>query len=192
MLKKRMSGGGCPRDLLHHLAARSGPAPGSGRPSGRPWFGGGAFVALRRRVVPSRLQVVLHPVVRRRTADEVESVLVEIEQDGVADHVAVVVAGDELFRLIDLEVLEAVDAEIREELQRVGALDVEVGHVVRLVEQRAALAPRALLVAPVRELGPNHRKGIGPDLRIAQQVDRALRTFQGGLQAVVGHGGRGL
>ena len=43
--------------------------------------------------------------------DEVDAVLVEEEEDRVADHVAVVIAGDELLRLADLEVLERVDAE---------------------------------------------------------------------------------
>ena len=70
-----------------------------------------------------------------RTADQIEFVLVEIKENRVADHVAVVVARDELLRLIDLEILEAVDAEIGEHLERVGALDVEIRHVVRLVEQ---------------------------------------------------------
>ena len=48
-----------------------------------------ALVALDRRVVAAGLAVVLHPVVRRRAPDEVEELVVEVEEDRVADDVAV-------------------------------------------------------------------------------------------------------
>jgi hypothetical protein len=110
--------------------------------------------------------------VRGRAPDEAEAILVEVEEDRVADHVAVVVDRDELLRLVHGEGLEAVHAGGLEQLQRIGALDVEVGHVVRLVEETARLPPGVLLVAPVRELGGDLRVHVGPDLRVAGELHR--------------------
>jgi hypothetical protein len=103
-----------------------------------------------------------------------------VEQDGVADEVALVVDRDELLGPVDGEVLEAVHAGVAQELQRIGAGDEQVGHVVGLVEQGDGVAPRALLRAPVRELG-RHGEDRGPRLRVAQQLD-------GGAGAVDGFG----
>ena len=47
----------------------------------------------------------------RGAADEVEQILVEVEEDHVADHIAVVVTGDELLRPARLKTLEAINAE---------------------------------------------------------------------------------
>jgi hypothetical protein len=98
-----------------------------------------------------------------------------------------VVARDELLRLIDLEVLERVDAEVGQHLERIGALEVEIGHVVRLIEQRAGLAPGPLLVAPVREFVAHDRKGVRPDLRIAHHLDRIARRLERFLQRSITH-----
>ena len=137
--------------------------------------GGRALVTLDADVVPAGLRVVLDPVVRGRAADEAHPVLVEEEEDPVSDHVAVVVAGDELLRLVHGCVLERVDAEVGEEPDHVGALDVEIRHVVRLVEERARVAPRGLLVPPVRELTRHRRIDVRADLRVARHLDRAAR-----------------
>ncbi len=145
------------------------------------------LVALHTDVVPTGLGVVLHPVVRGRTAHEDDAVLGHAEEDPVADHVPVVVAGDELLRLVDGEALEAVDAELREQRDDIGALDVQVGHVVRLVEQRAGLPPGALLVAPVGELTRHLRIDIRPDLRVARQLDGAADRAQHVLQTAMTH-----
>ena len=67
-------------------------------PAGR--VGGGALVTLDGHVVVAGLGVELHPVVRGRTTDEAHPVLVEEEEDRVADDVAVVIAGDELLGLV--------------------------------------------------------------------------------------------
>jgi hypothetical protein len=61
-------------------------------------------------------------------------------------------------------VLEAVDAEIREHLERIRTLDVHVGHVMRLIEERTRFTPRSLFVSPVRELVANDRKRVRTDL----------------------------
>src|SRR5580704_8858494 len=98
-----------------------------------------------------------------------------------------VIACDKLLGLIHLEVMEGIHAEIREKLQRIGALDIKVRHVVRLVEQSTCFAPRALLVPPVCELMANHGKGIRADLRVTQQVYRIPDGLQSFFQACVTH-----
>ena len=121
---------------------------------------GGALVALDRHVVAAGLGVVLHPVVGGGTSDEAHAVFVEEEEDPVADHVAVVVAGDELLGLVHREVLEGVHAERGEQPDHVGALDVEVGHVVRLVEEGArsrARRPARLASSRTRPAPPGRR-----------------------------------
>src|SRR4029077_1373722 len=100
---------------------------------------GGALVALRRGVVVSRLAVVLDPVVRGRAPYETEEIVVEVEENGIADDIAVVVAGDELLGLVDGKIVKAVDGKIRQQPERVGSLDVEIRHVVRLVEETGRL-----------------------------------------------------
>ena len=73
-----------------------------------------ALVAFRGGVITAGLQVVVNPIGGGRAADEIEAVFVEIEENGVADHVAVMAAGDELLGLIHLEILESVYAEVGE------------------------------------------------------------------------------
>ena len=85
--------------------------------------------------------MILNPVVRGRPPDQIEGILRKMKKDGISDHVAVVVAGDELLGLVDGKVPDAVDAEVRQQLECLGTLDVHVGHVVRLVEQHGGLLP---------------------------------------------------
>src|SRR5262249_59741171 len=72
------------------------------------------FVAEGAGLVAAGLDVVLHPIVSGRTPDQIESILAHREQNRIADDVAVVIARYELLRLIRLEVLKAVDAQIGE------------------------------------------------------------------------------
>ena len=65
-----------------------------------------------------------------------------------------------------------------DQFQGIGAFDRLLHHVVGLVEKNAALAPRALLVAPVRVFGGDHRIDIRSYPRIPQQWYR----IAGGLQ----------
>jgi hypothetical protein len=122
--------------------------------------------------------VELNPVRRRRPADEHEVVLLEVEQDAVADHVPAVAARDELLGAVDGEVREAVDREVRAQLHCVGALDVDVDHVVRLIEQHGALPPCGLLVAPVRKFARYDGVDVSADARIAQKVDGIFGCFE--------------
>ena len=89
----------------------------------------------------------------------------------IADDVTVRRHGGELLGLIDREVLEGIGRKMLQQLDRVLALDEQVDHVVRLVEQDAGVAPGALLVTPVAEFRSHNRVNIGADLRIAQHVD---------------------
>ena len=82
------------------------------------------------------------------------------------------IAGNELLDLVDGEILEGVDAEVGEQFDDIRALEIDVRHVVRLIEQGGGLAPGALFVPPVGELGGDLGIDIGPDLRIAQQINR--------------------
>ena len=113
----------------------------------------------------------LDPVRRRVAADIDHAVFGEIEQDAVADDMTVVGDRRELLGLVDGEILERVGRQMRQQLDRVRTFDEQVHHVVRLVEQDAGVAPGALLVAPVGELGCDHRIDVGADLRIAQHLD---------------------
>src|SRR2546422_11450101 len=69
------------------------------------------------------------PIAGGRPADEIEFVLGQVKKDGITDHISSVIAGDELFRLIDFEILEAIDAKIRKDLDRIRPLDINVRHM---------------------------------------------------------------
>ncbi len=126
----------------------------------------------------ARLSVELQPVHGQGATDEHELVLREIEQDAVADDVTVIAHRHHLLRHLRDEVVEAVDRGVRAELQRVRALDGELGHVVRLIEQHGAVAPRGLLIAPVVILGRHYGINVGANAGIAQHVDRVTGCLQ--------------
>ena len=91
---------------------------------------GRPLVALDHDVILARGRVVLDPVGHVRSADDVHPKVVQPEQDGVADDVAVVIAGDKLLGLVAAESLVAVDREVGEQAHRVRSLNVQVGHMV--------------------------------------------------------------
>ncbi len=136
------------------------------------------------------LDLELDPVHGRRAADEQQLVLVQVEHDPVADHVAIVTAGHHLLGLVRREVGEAVDRAIRHQLERIGPLDGDLRHVVRLVEQHGRLAPCALLVAPIAELAGHDRVDVGSNARVAQQPDRVAGRLKQLLQTALTHGSR--
>ncbi len=118
--------------------------------------------------------------------DEVEASVGEVEQDRVADDEAVGVHSDVLLGLPRREVREAVDGQPLEQRQRVGSVQEEIGHVVRLIEQRARLAPGRLLAAPVAELRPD-RERVRPRGRVSEELDRAANARDRGFQALFAH-----
>jgi hypothetical protein len=67
------------------------------------------------------------------------------------------------------------------------AFDDQLVHVMRLIEQDGRLAPRDLLVAPVRELRRDDRVDVHADLRVAQKLDGVAMLLQHGAQIVCGH-----
>ncbi len=95
--------------------------------------------------------------------------------------------GHVLLRLVDLEALEAVDAELLEELECVRSRHVHVGHVVGLVEEHRALLPGPLLVAPVGVFRLHHRVRIRAARGIAQMVDGAAVGAQQLFQVLMAH-----
>ncbi len=118
------------------------------------------------------------PVRGRRAPDEYVLVLGKMKQDAVADDMSAVAARNKLLGFVDGEILERVDGEMGQHLLGVGALDVDIHHVVRLVEEHAGLLPCPLFVAPVRVFGRNYRINIGTNLRISQHVDRISYALQ--------------
>ena len=77
-----------------------------------------------------------------------------------------------------------------EHLHRVRALNRQIVHVERLVEEDAGRLPRPLLVAPVRELRRHTGIDVRPRLCIAEQLDRVLcRRQQVVRLGVLGDGG---
>ena len=89
-----------------------------------------------RTLVISQLHVILadfgivhDPVQRRRTTDQIKALIIEIEQNDVADDIAIGRARHELLRLAGDEALEAVDAETIEQRERAGAFDKQFRHV---------------------------------------------------------------
>src|SRR5207245_11122386 len=106
------------------------------------------------------LAVELHPNGRGRSRDKIELVVVQMKENGIANDVAVVVAGNKLLGLIGLESLEAVYTQIRKQLECNRTLDVKISHMVRLIEKSTGVPPRTLFISPVRELGAHYWKGI--------------------------------
>ena len=64
---------------------------------------------------------------------------------------------------------------------------IQLGHVVRLVEQHGGLAPGALLVAPVGEFGRHDRINVGANPRIAQHLHRIAGCLQHFLEVLRTH-----
>src|SRR6202034_4494526 len=98
----------------------------------------------------------------------------QVKQDSVANHIAVVTAGRELFGSVHRELGEAIEPQIGSQLHRIGSFHVRVGHVVALVEKNATISPGTLFIPPVRVFGGNDGIDIGAYLRITQEVNWAL------------------
>src|SRR5208283_6126933 len=134
--------------------------------------GEGTLVHLGLHVVAAGLGVELNPVRCRRYADIDKAVLFQVKENAISDDIAVVAARSKLLGAIDGELGEAVGGQMREQLEGVGALDVQVGHVMILVEKNGGLIPGALLVAPVGDLGGDNGKDTRSEMRIAKHVYR--------------------
>jgi hypothetical protein len=87
--------------------------------------------------------------VGRRPSDKIEFIFIQIKENGIANHIAIMAAGNKLLGLVDFEIFKAIDAKIGEQLESVGALHVEVRHVVRLVEESTGFLPGPLFISPI-------------------------------------------
>ena len=163
MLKNLSSGGLRAQHLLHHLhGVRALDLETVGLAIERVRARGRALVELHLHVVAAGGGVKANPVEHRNASDEVELIRGQVEQDHVADHVAVVVAGHELLGFVHREAGEAVDAQVREQFQGVRSFHRQIGHVVGLVEEHAGLLPRLRLVPPVGEFRRHAGIDVGP------------------------------
>src|SRR5207245_8960427 len=125
-----------------------------------PLIDGRPLVSFYLSLIAASFRVELHPIGRGRSPDKIEFVVVQMKENGIANDVAVVVAGNKLLGLIDLESLEAVYTQIRKQLECNRTLDVKISHMVRLIEKSTGVPPRTLFISPVRELGAHYWKGI--------------------------------
>jgi hypothetical protein len=71
--------------------------------------------------------------------------------------------------------------------ERVLAANVEVHHVVRLVEQHRRMLPGPLFGTPVGKFRRHHRIDIGTKLRIAQHADDIAILLQKLVKVGCGH-----
>src|SRR5258708_38411307 len=91
---------------------------------------------------------------------------------------AVVAARHELLGFVGSKALEAINAEAAQKLERVRPFHHQFGHVVGLVEQYAALLPRALLIAPIGVFRRYARIGVWTRLLIAQELGGVADAVQ--------------
>ena len=140
-----------------------------------------------RHVVAAGFAVIPQPVRRRRATDIGKRLFFLPEHDPVTDHVAVRRGRHILLGLARRPALRRVDHRVRQQLARITPTDVEIDHVVRLVEQHRAVLPRPLFGPPVRKLGRHHRVNISTKLRIAQHFDRIAASLQHVFKAVGRH-----
>ena len=148
---------------------------------------GGALVTLHLHVPLAAGSVVFHPLDGGRAAHEVKAVFFEVEEDDVADDVAVRCARHELLGTVRDEAGEAVHAEVVQHGEGVGAGHFQVDHVVRLVEQHAGLLPGALFQAPVGVFRGHARVNVGAYLLVAQEIDHVAAVGEDFVQVLAGH-----
>jgi hypothetical protein len=141
MWKKRSFGGSSPRSADHvHGTHLDLVAVQHGIALAIP----GVVVAQDAHIVAAANGVVVQPVDRRRDADGLILVLLEVEEDVVANDVAVVVHGYELLGHVDRKIRDAVNGKLADQLERIGAHDVEVGHgAIGRTEPRCGARPSA-------------------------------------------------
>ena len=133
---------------------------------------GGAVVLDDVYVIAAGLGMELDPVGARGAAHEDQFVLFQVKEDAVTDDIAVMAARHVLLGSVYGELGKTVDGGIGEQLECIGALYINVHHVMGLIEKNRRLTPGALLVAPVGEFGRNNWIDIGPYLGITQHVYR--------------------
>jgi len=105
----------------------------------------------------------LDPVGGRRTAHQHEFVFPLAEDDHVADDMARRGDRHEMLGAVEVEIGEAVDADMLQECSCLRSFDNDLVHVMGLIEQHRRIAPGALLIAPIGVFRRNHRVYIHAD-----------------------------
>ena len=114
----------------------------------------------------------------------------EVEQDRVADQVALVVHGDELLGLVDLEVREAVDADVRSSRSASGPV---MNRSVMWWDWSSSAQVSTHDRCSERQLLNSGVTGkVRRAARVAQQLDRAPGAGECGGEALGRHDGRAL
>ncbi|CDO38093.1 hypothetical protein SPHV1_50060 [Novosphingobium sp. KN65.2] len=132
------------------------------------------------------LGLITQPVRRRSAADVAELFGGEPEDDPIADDMAVRRGRHILLGLIDRPPLGRIDHRIGQKLEGIFSADVQIHHVVGLIEQNRAVLPGPLFRTPVREFRRHDRIDVSPQLRIAQHLDGTTRALQN-LLKIHGH-----
>ena len=148
---------------------------------------GGALVTLHLHVPLAAGCVVFDPLDGGRAAHEVEAVFFEVEEDDVADDIAVRCARHELLGAVRDEAGEAVHTKVIQHGESIRAGDFQIDHVVRLVEEHAGLLPGALLHAPVGVLRGYARVDVGAHLLVTQEIDHVAAVGEDFVQVLAGH-----
>ena len=146
-----------------------------------------AVVEFEVNVVAAVLGLEAKPVGCRRTADVNELFLGQVENYAVTDDMAVWRGRDILLGLVDRKSLHGVGGRVGQQLERVFAPQVQIHHVMGLVEKYHAVLPGPLFHAPVVKFGRDDRIDIRSDPRVAQHADNVALAGQYLLQVGWSH-----
>ncbi len=126
-----------------------------------------------------------NPVKHRRSPHQIELIRAEVEEDHVANDIAVVSAGHELLRFVDRKALKTVHSEIGQELDRARPFHQQIRHVIGLIEEDTRLLPGTLFIAPIGVFRGNAGIDVRTDLLVSQELsdvsDRLKQVFEAGL-----------
>ncbi len=136
---------------------------------------GRTLVALAFDIVAAGRGVILHPVVHGGAPDEIEQILVQVEQDHVADDEAVPAHRHELFGFVDFETLEAVDSQLLQEFAGIRPGNIHVRHVIGLLNRIAVFCQACCSSRQLVYSGWYYRIWIRTARRVAQHLHRATR-----------------
>ena len=103
-----------------------------------------------------------------RASDEIEFVFIQRKENRVTNHIAIRVARNKLFGLIQFKIAKGIHTKIGEQFECIGTFNIKIRHMVRQVEKGAGLPPCTLLISPVCEFVTHDREGVRSYLRIPQ------------------------
>ncbi len=118
-------------------------------------------------IVAACLGMKSNPVGSWCPPHEKQSILLQMEKNSIANHIAIVATRHKMLGFVNGEVLETIDRQIGEQFEGIGTLNIYIHHMVRLIVKNASLPPGQLFVTPICELGRDHGIDIGAYLRIS-------------------------